>query len=114
MGTASRYGSVSGDARQKPGLIDLPSDAMEPGWASPWPELSDDGASAHLRDNGTLPEHIRDTDGDGIPDLWEISHALNPLDPADGNAMTLSPSGYTNLEVYLNSLVQQPAAASSL
>ncbi len=107
MGTASRYGSVSEDARQKPGLIDLPSDAMEPDWQSPWVHLSDDGVADYLRTHGTLPEHIRDTDGDGIPDLWEITRALDPLDPADGNAVTLSPSGYTNLEVYLNSLVPQ-------
>ncbi len=80
---------------------------MEPDWQSPWVHLSDDGVADYLRTHGTLPEHIRDTDGDGIPDLWEITRALDPLDPADGNAVTLSPSGYTNLEVYLNSLVSE-------
>ncbi len=29
------------------------------------------------------PRHA-DTDGDGLPDGWEILHAFNPLDPADG------------------------------
>lgn len=46
-----------------------------------------------------------DTDGDGIPDEWEKAHGLNPNDPSDGNKYNLSPS-YTNLEVYLNSLVK--------
>ena len=46
----------------------------------------------------------KDTDGDGIPDAWETAHGMNPNDPADGNK--LDPSGYTMLEVYLNSLVQ--------
>jgi hypothetical protein len=46
----------------------------------------------------------KDTDGDGIPDEWEIRHGLNPLDPADGNAFT-NDHYYTNLEVYLNYLI---------
>lgn len=46
-----------------------------------------------------------DTDIDGMPDAWEIANGLNPNSAADGNAFTLSTEGYTNLEVYLNSLV---------
>lgn len=46
-----------------------------------------------------------DTDGDGMPDEWELKHNLNPLDPADGNLFTLD-SRYTNLEVYLNHIVR--------
>jgi hypothetical protein len=45
-----------------------------------------------------------DSDGDGIPDAWETKYGLNPNDPADGNAFTLD-KHYTNLEVYINSLV---------
>jgi hypothetical protein len=51
-------------------------------------------------DTGTAP---KDTDGDGIPDEWEIAHGLNPQDASDG--MALDSSGYTNLEVWANSLV---------
>lgn len=47
---------------------------------------------------------LKDTDGDGIPDKWERSHGLNPGDAADASAYTLS-KDYTNIEVYLNSLV---------
>jgi Pectinesterase/MBG domain/Bacterial Ig-like domain/Carboxypeptidase regulatory-like domain/Immunoglobulin domain len=50
-----------------------------------------------------------DTDGDGIPNLWEISHGLNPNDPGDGAA--LSGNGYTNLENYLNRNLFAPTAA---
>jgi len=46
-----------------------------------------------------------DTDIDGMPDSWETANGLNPNNAADGNAFTLSTEGYTNLEVYLNSLV---------
>ena len=46
-----------------------------------------------------------DTDGDGMPDVWERAHGLNPSDATDGAAYRLSPS-YTNLEVYLNGLVE--------
>ena len=45
-----------------------------------------------------------DTDHDGMPGEWETAHGLNPEDPADGNATTLSKVGYTNLEMYLNEL----------
>lgn len=48
-----------------------------------------------------------DTDGDGIPDEWELVNGLNPNDPSDGNLYTLdSREWYTNLEVYLYSLVE--------
>lgn len=46
----------------------------------------------------------KDTDGDGMPDDWEKAKGLNPNDPADGAAD--SGNGYTNLELYMNSLVQ--------
>jgi pectate lyase len=44
-----------------------------------------------------------DTDGDGIPDDWKSAHGLDPKNPAE--ATKLDGSGYTNLEVYVNSLV---------
>jgi len=48
-----------------------------------------------------------DTDGDGIPDYWETLNGLNPRKATDGNAKTLDRRGwYTNLEVYMNSLVE--------
>jgi len=48
---------------------------------------------------------LKDSDGDGMPDEWEIKNHLNPNDPSDGNKYTLD-KNYTNLEVYLNSLVE--------
>jgi hypothetical protein len=49
-------------------------------------------------------EALKDSDGDGIPDEWEIANGLNPGDPADAPKYTLD-SNYTNLEIYLNSIV---------
>src|SRR5439155_24003902 len=40
-----------------------------------------------------------DSDGDGMPDWWEMDRGSNPL-VADNNV--LAPSGYTQLENYLN------------
>jgi pectate lyase len=48
-----------------------------------------------------------DSDGDGIPDAWELQHHLNPHNPADAAAIELK-TGYTNLEIYLNQLAAQP------
>ena len=95
-GTATYIGSVTEGAANAPGLIDLPSDVMPAGQASPWPELSDGGVAA---------DALKDTDGDGMPDVWETANGLNPNDASDGITTTLSEDGYTNLEVYLNSLV---------
>jgi hypothetical protein len=48
-----------------------------------------------------------DTDRDGIPNAWEIANGLDPNNANDGKAKTLDPNGkYTNLEMYLNSLVK--------
>ena len=47
---------------------------------------------------------LADSDHDGMPDLWETSHGLNPNDASDRNGYTLDPN-YTNLEVYLDWLV---------
>ncbi len=43
-----------------------------------------------------------DSDRDGIPDEWEIQHALDPDDPADSGQPL--DGGYTALEVYVNEL----------
>lgn len=49
-----------------------------------------------------------DTDKDGIPDAWELANGLNPNNAADANGYDVDSKKriYTNLEVYLNSLVQ--------
>ena len=81
------YSGSNKDAEEKSinGLIDTPSDV------GGWPAY-----------NST--EYPMDTDGDGMPDAWEIEHGLDPNSFADGKATTVDPP-YTNIEVYLNSLV---------
>jgi hypothetical protein len=44
-----------------------------------------------------------DSDHDGMPDDWELSHGLNPGDAADRNIV--GANGYTMLEKYLNEIV---------
>jgi hypothetical protein len=51
-----------------------------------------------------------DADADGMADDFERAHRLDPTDPDDRNDTTLSEEGYTNLEVYVNSLVEAPPA----
>jgi hypothetical protein len=54
-----------------------------------WPELTSSPAPV-------------DSDGDGMPDVWEKANGLNPSDPEDRNA--IGGGGYTRLEDYLNEL----------
>jgi pectate lyase len=46
-----------------------------------------------------------DTDHDGIPDEWEKTHRLNPGDYSDCKGRDLSSVGYSNIEVYINELL---------
>jgi len=43
-----------------------------------------------------------DSDGDGLPDNYELSLGLNANDPSDG--WQLTKSGYSQLEIYLNGI----------
>jgi len=57
-----------------------------------WPELKSAAAPV-------------DTDKDGMPDEWEIKNGLNPKDKTDASTYSLD-KNYTNIEVYLNTLVR--------
>lgn len=95
-GKATYIGSVTENAANAPGLIDLPNDVKPAGAASAWPELAG---------NGMAPDHLNDSDGDGIPDIWEGAYGLDKENPNDAAAYTLD-TRYANLEVYLHNLVQ--------
>ncbi len=80
-GTATYSGSVSGF----PGIIDSQEDV------DGYPVLES-------------AEAPPDTDGDGMPDEWEIEMKLDPA-KANANGRDLS-TAYDNIEVYINSLVK--------
>lgn len=59
----------------------------------------------------SLPSNSRpagfDSDNDGMPDAWELANGLNPNDASDAHLYTVDSKGkYDNVEVYLNSLVE--------
>lgn len=102
-GTATHTGTRKDQKGRSniPGIIDTPEDnrpADAPADWSPWPVLKSEPAPA-------------DSDGDGMPDAWEKTHGLNPNDAADGSKVTAD--GYTNLEVYMNSIVADIVAAQN-
>lgn len=90
----NRTSTYKGASKNKGGIIDK-CDDLKPYYAgddwTPWPTL-----------NST--EAPTDTDNDGMPDVWETTNGLNPNDASDGKIR--NNEGYTNLEVYLNSLVE--------
>ncbi|RKD19650.1 polysaccharide lyase [Pelobium manganitolerans] len=53
----------------------------------------------------------KDSDNDGMPDDYEKKMGLNPKDPND--AQVISKNGYSNIENYLNSLVDVKTVAPS-
>ena len=65
------------------------------------------GIITDIRQVGGLPEYkgeaAVDSDGDGMPDAWEVANGLNPNDPADAN-MDCNGDGYTNIEKYINGI----------
>jgi len=101
--TRMRKATYTGDTSKGdwPGIIDSPYDLRPDGaddsW-NPWPELNSEPALA-------------DTDGDGMSDEWETAHGLNPGDASDG--LLKDNEGYTNLEHYLNGLVQHITEAQN-
>ena len=48
---------------------------------------------------------LADSDRDGIPNGWEVEHGLDPNDASDGRSLAKGKGGYTHLDVYLASLV---------
>lgn len=52
-----------------------------------------------------------DSDHDGMPNAWEVSHGLDPNNPADRNM--IAPSRYTYLEEYINGLIPLPVDMSA-
>lgn len=68
------------------------------GSADRWPALASKPASV-------------DTDGDGMPDEWEKANGLDPNNGNDGKVVTKD--GYTNLEHYINSLVDEIMTAGN-
>ncbi len=92
-GTATYTGSVTGYA----GILDVVDDLG--GWTE---------VEATARPNGW------DTDDDGMPDAWETANGLDPNSADDMNLYTLDTKGwYTNLEVYINSLVEEITKAQN-
>lgn len=79
-GTSTGYTGTAEPS--KAGLIDTPSQAG--------------GYPAY-----ETAEAPADSDGDGMPDAWELTRGLDPSDPADGAAKSLS-EAYTNVEIYLH------------
>ena len=65
------------------------------------------GIITDIRQVGGLPEYkgeaYLDSDGDGMPDAWEIANGLNPNDPTDAKE-DCNGDGYTNIEKYINGL----------
>ncbi len=85
----------------KKGYINSPTDTKPAGASADWtPWLPSSQISAPV-----------DSDGDGIPDYWEDAHGLNKNSAADGKEV--NSNGYTNLELYLNSLVQNIISAQN-
>ena len=64
------------------------------------------GIISDIAQVGGYPEYkgvpYIDTDHDGIPDVWEVKNGLNPK---VADSQKVAKSGYSNIEVYLNSLV---------
>jgi hypothetical protein len=66
------------------------------------------GIVTNIVEVGGYPDYkgtpYKDSDSDGLPDVYEASHGLNPRDPNDSAKPAAGGGGYSNIEVYLNTL----------
>jgi len=71
------------------------------------PDSYKDGIISDISQVGGYPEYkgkpYKDSDDDGMPDDYEIKNRLNPKDASD--AVKIGKGGYSNIEIYLNSVV---------
>ncbi len=94
-------------------LIDAPSESL--GWDNEKEPFDLYGEEYFNWMQGRYPklasyEGYTDTDHDGMSDHWEEFMGLNPEDPAD-SAAQYKDSAYTNLDVFLQFLVENSRAA---
>ena len=102
-GTTTYTGAIAKTA----GILDVindPSAATADEQTASYPELV----------NEARPDGY-DSDKDGMPDEWEMLNGLDPNDASDAITYTLDTERgwYTNLEVYLNSVVQHIVQAQN-
>ncbi|QKJ30722.1 polysaccharide lyase [Mucilaginibacter mali] len=73
------------------------------------PDSYKKGIISDIAQVGGYPEYkgtpYKDSDNDGMPDEYEIKQGLNPKSAADASLYPKNGGGYTNIEIYLNSLV---------
>jgi len=65
------------------------------------------GIITHPDQVGGYPEYkgtpYKDSDGDGMPDSWELKYKLDPNNPADA-ILDSNGDGYSNIEKYINGI----------
>jgi hypothetical protein len=91
------------------------SDKAEPPARSPYikrrlpPDSYKNGIISDVSQVGGYPGYkgrpYKDADNDGMPDSWEKSHGLNPHNPADAAQIAPNGGGYSNIELFLNGVV---------
>lgn len=81
------------------GLLDRDEDGMLDDWENavqapgrrydslyPWEDDDDDGLNSLLESRYLSSTTSKDTDGDSLPDGWEVAYGLIPTDPTDAEA----------------------------
>jgi hypothetical protein len=82
-------------------------DPYDPNEGAEWRQLLSFRADPVTGDAPFNRDASWDTDGDGMPNAWELQHGLDPnVDDHNGD---FDSDGYTNLEEYINELAAWPA-----
>jgi len=99
--SATRWKDTNGNGRRDTGEISFPNgNPLQ--WQASDTDTDLDGLNDLSEQTRGTRIDITDTDGDRLPDGWEVKHGLNPLDPTGNNGMLGDPDGdgLVNIDEY--------------
>ncbi|MFN7138423.1 MAG: hypothetical protein ACK4UN_03695 [Limisphaerales bacterium] len=103
LSVSASFGTIAANAAVTLDLILSPQETAM-GWVTNWAEVGASSLLDPLKQNNKISVAFRilphDSDGDQLPDDWELANGLDPNDPTDAT-IDSDGDGHSNLQEYL-------------